>query len=189
MKRLMDIFLSFTGKNYSTGYKFFSLIPGTIVFLIVSPLFLFFFSRYISHFIPLSWPETFETAIAVWSLLIALILMTWGMLSLWIDGKGTPAPITPTQKLVITGPYRLCRNPIELGTDLYFLGIATLLDTLTTGILCMFLGMLLGYGYIKIIEERELKMRFGKRYEEYRDSTSLFLPQFFSNTHRNQSHG
>jgi len=179
MKRIMDVFLSFTNKNYSTGHKFLSLIPGTVVFLIISPLFLFYFSRYLSRFISLSFPKTIEISIALTALLIAIIYMTWGMLALWIDGKGTPAPITPTHNLVTTGPYRFCRNPIELGTDLYFLGMATLLDTLTTGIFCMALGMLLGYGYIKIIEEQELKLRFGKKYEEYRDSTPLFIPRLF----------
>jgi len=179
MNRVMDIFLSFTNKTHSTTFKFLSLIPGTILFLVISPLFLFYFSRYISQFTPFFLPRTFETFIAFSALLIAITLMTWGMLSLWFDGKGTPAPIAPTHTLVTTGPYKLCRNPIELGTDLYFLSLGTLLDTLTTGIFCMFLGMLLGYGYIKIIEERELKLRFGKKYEEYRDSTPLFIIQFF----------
>ena len=176
----MDIFLSFTNKSYSTGYKLLSLIPGTIVFLIISPLILFYFSRQLSQFIPLFLPRMLETYIALSALLVALTLMSWGMFSLWADGKGTPAPIAPTKNLVTTGPFKLCRNPIELGTDLYFLGLGTMLDTLTTGIFCMIFGMLLGYSYIKIIEERELKLRFGKKYEEYRNSTPLFIIQFFS---------
>jgi protein-S-isoprenylcysteine O-methyltransferase Ste14 len=43
----------------------------------------------------------------------------------------------------------------------------------------MVLGMLLGYSYIKIFEEQELKLRFGKKYEAYRDSTPLFIPRLF----------
>jgi len=100
MKRIMDVFLSFTNKNYSTGHKFLSLIPGTVVFLIISPLFLFYFSRYLSRFISLSFPKTIEISIALTALLIAIIYMTWGMLALWIDGKGTPAPITPLTTLL-----------------------------------------------------------------------------------------
>jgi protein-S-isoprenylcysteine O-methyltransferase Ste14 len=148
---------------------------------------LFFFSRYLSSFIPVSWPDNFEITIAVAALAAAVVLMSWGFLTLWFDGRGTPAPITPTKKLVTTGPYKYCRNPMELGTDLYFLFLGTWFDTLTTGLLCMLMGMLLGYGYIKIIEERELKLRFGKGYEEYRACTPLFFPSPF--LQREKIHG
>ncbi len=177
MKKLMELLLSFTHGSYSIRYKLFSLIPGSVVFLVISPLFLFYLSRYLSHFIPISWSRNLEANIAVAALLIAIGLMSWAMLALWIDGKGTPAPITPTKKLVTSGPYQFCRNPIELGTDIYFLALGTWFDNLTTGILCMLMGMALGYGYIKIIEERELKLRFAESYEEYLASTPLFLPR------------
>jgi protein-S-isoprenylcysteine O-methyltransferase Ste14 len=58
---------------------------------------------------------------------------------------------------------------------------------LTTGFLCMLMGMSLGYGYIKIIEERELKIRFDASYEDYFASTPLFLPRSFSQ--KGKSHG
>jgi len=180
MNTLMDVFLFFTHKSYSTGYKILSLIPGSIVFLVISPLCLLYLSHQISTFIPVSWPRTIEFTIAVSAVLAAITLMTWGLLSLWVDGKGTPAPIAPTHTLVTTGAYKFCRNPIELGTDLYFLALGTWLDSLSTGILCMAMGMLLGYGYIKIIEERELKLRFGKSYEEYLAATPLFFPKLSS---------
>ena len=187
MKKLMELLLSFTHKSYSPAYKLLSLIPGTVVFLIISPLLLFFFSRYLSRFIPISWPGTLEICIAVVALSAAVVLMTWGFLTLWFDGKGTPAPITPTKKLVTTGPYKFCRNPIELGTDLYFLFLGTWFDSLTTGLLCMLMGMLLGYGYIKIIEERELKLRFGRSYKDYFARTPLFFPRPF--LHKGKNHG
>jgi len=117
----MELLLSFTHNTYSLTYKLLSLVPGTVVFLIISPLFLFFFSRYLSGFIPIAWPRNLEISIAVAALSAAVVLMTWGFVMLWFDGKGTPAPITPTKKLVTAGVYKYCRNPIELGTDLYFL--------------------------------------------------------------------
>jgi protein-S-isoprenylcysteine O-methyltransferase Ste14 len=180
MQKLMAVFLSFTHKSYSPAYKILSMIPGSVVFLVISPLFLLYFSSYISQFIPIAWPRTLEVAMAGAALAMAFILMLWGFLSLWVDGKGTPAPITPTKILVTTGPYQYCRNPIEVGTDLYFLFLGTWVDGLTTGILCMCMGMLLGYGYIKTIEERELNLRFGLPYKEYLEGTPLFLPTLFS---------
>jgi len=180
MNKLMALFLSFTRKSYSTSYKILSLFPGTLIFLIISPIFLFHVARYISSYIPITWPRIIETSVAAVSFLIALTYMSWGLLSLWISGDGTPAPITPTKKLVTTGPYRLSRNPIELGTDIYFLSLGTILDNLNTGILCLMMGMTMGYAYIKIIEERELKLRFTEKYDEYLASTPLFIPKLFS---------
>lgn len=179
MKKLMDLFLGFTNKQYSNSYKIMALLPGSIVFLVISPLFLFLFSRYLNQFIPLHWPRTFELSVAITTIIIAITIMTWGTFSLWIEGKGTPAPIAPTSTLVTTGAYKYCRNPIELGTDLYFLALGTWLDTLNTGFLCMAFGMMLGYSYIRIIEERELNLRFGKEYDNYRTATPLFFPRLF----------
>ena len=179
MEKLMALFIGFTHKTYSPAYKIFSMVPGSIVFLIISPLFLLYFSSIISRLIPIPWPRMAELLIAGTALGIAFTLMLWGFLALWVDGRGTPAPITPTKTLVTTGPYKYIRNPIELGTDLYFLFLGIIFDCLTTGILCLAMGMLLGYGYIKIIEERELKLRFGSPYEEYLAATPLFLPDMF----------
>ena len=70
-------------------------------------------------------------------------------------------------------------NPIEIGTGGYFLFIGIWFDGLLTGLLCQLFGMILGYGYIKLIEERELSLRFGEPYKEYLASTPLFVPSLF----------
>jgi protein-S-isoprenylcysteine O-methyltransferase Ste14 len=154
------------------------MIPGTIVFLVLSPFFLFFVARYISGFIPLTWPRSFELCVFIGAFSVAAVLMLWSFYVLWFHGKGTPAPIAPTRYLVTTGPFRFCRNPIELGTDLYFLGLGIWFDSLTTGIFCMIFGLLLGSGYIKLIEEHELKSRFGSSYEKYFQQTPFMIPFF-----------
>ncbi len=177
-KIILGFFLQFTNKSYSTTYRIVSMIPGTVVFLVVSPLVLFYISRYISGFIPLAWPRSLELTILAGALVIAAVLMLWSLYALWVDGQGTPAPIAPTRYLVTTGPFRLCRNPIELGTDLYFLGLGIWFDSLTTGVFCMIFGLLLGSGYIKFIEEDELRSRFGNPYEEYFQRTPFMLPRF-----------
>jgi len=180
MDKVMQLFLGFTGKSYSFSYRIISLIPGTVVFLGITPLVLFYISRYLSSYLSFTCPESVESVVAVVALLLALILMNCAMLALWVDGKGTPAPIAPTQKLVTNGPYKYCRNPIELGTGGYFLFIGIWFDGLVTGLFCQFFGMILGYGYIKLIEERELKLRFGKPYKEYLLDVPLFVPSLFA---------
>ena len=38
------------------------------------------------------------------------------------------------------------------------------------------IGLALGTSYHRSIEEKELALRFGKEYEEYRKRTSFFIP-------------
>jgi len=180
MDKVMQLFRYFTGKQYSFLYKIFAFIPGTILFFGITPFILFHVSCFLSSYIPVHFPEFIEQVLAASALLLAIILMNWAMLALWIDGKGTPAPIAPTQKLVKIGPYKYCRNPIELGTGGYLMFIGTWFDGLMTGLLCQLFGMVLGYGYVKLFEERELLLRFGQPYKKYLLSTPLFIPALFT---------
>src|SRR5262244_1117003 len=43
-----------------------------------------------------------------------------------LEGVGTPAPIAPTQKLVVTGLYRYVRNPMYIAVVAVILGQAIL---------------------------------------------------------------
>jgi len=179
MKSIISFYLRFTGKEYSTLHKLLSMVPGFIVFLVISPFVIFLLSSYLSQMIPLTCPRPFEYVIMAISLIIAVSLMNWALFELWTKGKGTPAPITPTSRLVTSGPYMWCRNPIELGTNIYFLALGIFFDSLVTGILCMFFGLVLGTAYIKIVEEKEMLVRFGKSYDTYLHSVPFMSFPFF----------
>jgi protein-S-isoprenylcysteine O-methyltransferase Ste14 len=43
-----------------------------------------------------------------------------------LEGLGTPAPVAPTQKLVVTGLYRYVRNPIYIAVVTVIFGQALL---------------------------------------------------------------
>ena len=179
MEKLFKIMLGFTNKSYSTTYKILAMVPGTFVFLVLSPIFLYLPSRYLGHLISVSVPRPVEVVVMIIAGSISMLLMHWSLYVLWVDGQGTPAPIAPTHKLVTTGPYKLLRNPIELGTHLYLLVMGTWFDSLATGLFCMVFGMFLGLGYIKVIEEKELKLRFQDQYDRYKNSTSCIIPRLF----------
>jgi len=78
-------------------------------------------------------------------------------------GKGTPFPLVPTKKLVVSGPYAYCRNPIMLGSIFYYYGLVILFQTIS-GIIIVTLFQIFHAIYIKLIEEKELEIRFGKEY-------------------------
>ena len=116
--------------------------------------------------------------LAVAALCLGLFWLIWSTYSQLAIGKGTPAPNAPTQKLVIVGPYKYTRNPIEFGALCYYLGFGMLLGTLFHGIVCLLLGFIVGSSYHKFVEEQELVLRFGKDYEEYRKQTPFLIPRF-----------
>ena len=172
------IFLRFTESDYSTGYKILAMIPGTLVFLVISPLVIFWGAHGLSRSIPLHLSRSLTLVFAVTAFLVAGVLMLSALFVLWVQGDGTPAPIAPTRRLVTSGPYRFCRNPIELGTELYLFGLGALFGDLVTGFFCLLFGFILGAGYIKLIEEKELLQRFGPSYATYRQGVPFMLPHF-----------
>ena len=89
--------------------------------------------------------------------------------------SGTPFPMLPTKKLLIVGPFKYCRNPMTLGTILAYAGTAIWIGSFTALLAVAIFAALL-IGYLKLIEEKELLMRFGDEYAEYRKNTPFILP-------------
>jgi len=48
----------------------------------------------------------------------------------------------------------------------------------TIGLIMFFLILIVGTCYSKFIEEKELRMRLGLEYEEYKEKTPFLLPRF-----------
>ena len=102
--------------------------------------------------------------VAIWTIVIQINL-----------ASGTPFPMLPTKRLLIVGPFRYCRNPMTLGTIIAYAGIAILIGSYTALIVvAIFAAMLICY--LKIIEEKELQMRFGSEYLEYKKKTPFMIP-------------
>ncbi len=91
-------------------------------------------------------------------------------------GGGTPLPMIPTQRLVVVPPYAYCRNPMVLGTVAAYLGIGVWLGSASAVAIVLVFGALL-LAYVKLLEEKELRARFGAAYEEYLRTTPLLLPR------------
>lgn len=55
---------------------------------------------------------------------LALLLECFGRFA--VQGRGTPAPVAPPARLVVTGPYRRVRNPMYVAVIALILGQAAL---------------------------------------------------------------
>src|SRR5215471_10023766 len=92
------------------------------------------------------------------------------------DGLGTPAPIAPPSRLVVTGFYRRVRNPMYVallivlsGEALLFADVRVFYWALIFWAACHL--FVLGY------EEPTLKRKFGPEYDAYRANVPRWLPR------------
>jgi protein-S-isoprenylcysteine O-methyltransferase Ste14 len=100
----------------------------------------------------------------------------WSVVTQYRKGKGTPSPLMPTRRLVVEGPFALCRNPMTFGTFFFYLGVSLLAGSPMATVVTIFLSSSL-LVYVKTIEEKELEARFGQAYLAYRDRTSFIIPR------------
>ena len=176
--KLVEAIVEAAGKPRSTGYKTIVALVGASLFLIIIPLLLLLASYGIEEYFLTHRLRILQIMVALLSLAFGFFLMVWSFVSLISTGKGTPVPVAPSQKLIVDGPYRICRNPMLLGVIIYFLGVGTIVDSITIGFIMSCLILLIGTCYSKFIEEKELRMRFGQAYEEYREKTTFLIPRF-----------
>lgn len=93
-----------------------------------------------------------------------------------LEGIGTPAPVAPTERLVVGGLYRYVRNPMYLAVGATIIGQAALLAQ----------PVLLGYaalygiavwGFVRWYEEPTLLRQFGDEYVAYRRAVPAWWPR------------
>lgn len=96
-----------------------------------------------------------------------------------VQGLGTPAPIFPTQHLVVSGLYRYVRNPMYVAVVSAIFGQGFIFGD----------GRLLAYGglvwllmhlFVVFYEEPKLTKSFGAEYQVYLRQVPRWIPQFGS---------
>jgi len=92
------------------------------------------------------------------------------------EGIGTPAPVAPTQHLVVGGLYRYVRNPIYLALEGAILGQALLLGQLSLVAYGIVVGAAL-FAFATWVEEPTLLERYGEEYEAYRRAVPGWWPR------------
>ena len=93
------------------------------------------------------------------------------------EGRGTPAPVAPTEELVVGGDYRFVRNPMYVGVVTAIFGQALVfLDpwVLAYGVLAWAVMA----SFVRFYEEPVLRERYGRQYEDYCRTVPAWLPRF-----------
>ena len=120
----------------------------------------------------LSWVRWFGVALIAVG--VPLLLDSFARFAL--QGRGTPAPVLPTEDLVVTGLYRYVRNPMYVGVVTVVLGQGLVIGSLPV----------LGYGallaltfhlFVLAYEEPKLRRSFGAEYDRYCRNVSRWIPR------------
>jgi protein-S-isoprenylcysteine O-methyltransferase Ste14 len=92
------------------------------------------------------------------------------------EGRGTPAPVAPTEELVVGGLYRYVRNPMYVGVAAAIAGQALLFGSWPVLVwLAVFLAAVVSF--VKVYEEPRLAEQFGESYERYRRAVPGWWPR------------
>ena len=152
-------------------------VAGTLVFLVVAPGVVAGLGPYLLT----GWETGGEVSpaamVAGWLLVaagLAALLPSFARFAL--EGVGTPAPVAPTEHLVVSGLYRHVRNPMYLAVGALIVGQALLLGR----------PVLLAYAalfavavvaFVRGYEEPALTRQFGAEYTEYRRAVPGWWPR------------
>ena len=99
-------------------------------------------------------------------LALGVFLAVWGRRVMEQAGTNVN-PTQPTTALVVTGPFRLSRNPLYIALTLVYVALALLADALWALVLLLPVLVVLHYGVVRR-EERYLEAKFGEAYRHYR---------------------
>jgi len=177
----LNHFKKWAERKYPLGQRFLALIPAGVLFVFVFPFLLVKVAPALDENLGFISIEYGLLTLLIGSILIivGLIYAMWSISVQLFRASGTPLPIMATQRLLISGPFRQCRNPMTFGTILFYLGISIIIGSISAIAFVLLFSCLLIF-YLKFVEERELEARFGEEYIHYKAETPFLIPRIFS---------
>ena len=114
--------------------------------------------------------------VSIFIISLSLVFLVYTIVFLEKEGKGTLAPWSPPQKLVITGPYKYIRNPMIASVFFVISGMALVFTSvgLLIWALCFYI---INTVYFIFSEEKGLVKRFGDQYIEYKQNVPMWFPK------------
>ena len=155
---------------------------GTVVFVLLAPGSVVVLGPWLLtgwHVAPplLGWLVTRWLGAAL--LVLALPLFVAFTLRFVVEGHGTPAPIAPTDCLVVGGPFRWVRNPGYVSVVTLLVGQALVFGS--PGLLGYAAVVAIAFHlFVILYEEPTLRRRYGADYEMYCRAVPRWVPRFKS---------
>lgn len=125
-------------------------------------------------------PEPFPpliVPIAGWTLAAAGLAIVAACFVRFVrEGRGTPAPVAPTETLVVGGLYRYVRNPMYVGVIALILGQAL---ALLSPVLLLYAAVFTAAvtSFVRFYEEPALAAAHGDSFRRYREAVPGWIPR------------
>jgi protein-S-isoprenylcysteine O-methyltransferase Ste14 len=109
-------------------------------------------------------------------LAVGVVVLVQAFVGFVVEGSGTPAPVAPTQRLVVGGLYRYVRNPMYLAVLSTIVGQALVLARPVLVAYAVVVGVAV-VGFVHGYEEPTLARQFGAQYRAYRRAVPAWWPR------------
>ncbi|WP_090822970.1 isoprenylcysteine carboxylmethyltransferase family protein [Arthrobacter sp. yr096] len=151
---------------------------GTVLFLFLAP-------GVVAGFVPwlisgwrwFDWGSAWIGMLFAWSAIAAGVAFLLHAFALFALHRGTPAPVAPTETLVVTGAYRFVRNPMYLAVLSIILGQALLFGSWRLVIYAVIV-LAAVFAFVKGYEEPTLTETYGEQYLNYQRNVPGWWPRF-----------
>ncbi|NUO79082.1 hypothetical protein HUU05_03320 [candidate division KSB1 bacterium] len=104
-------------------------------------------------------------------------VMLLTVLNLALGGRGAPFAVALSKRLTVRWMYAWTRNPMVLSTIAFLLSVGLWLQSELFILWMMVLVIPAWLFLLKVFEERELEIRFGASYAEYKLRTPMLWPR------------
>ena len=112
-----------------------------------------------------------------WMLVAAgVVVLLHAFVRFVVEGLGTPAPVAPTERLVVGGLYRYVRNPMYLAVAAVIVGQALILGQRILIVYAAVFAVTVA-AFVHWYEEPTLLRRFGEQYEAYLRAVPRWWPR------------
>jgi protein-S-isoprenylcysteine O-methyltransferase Ste14 len=92
------------------------------------------------------------------------------------EGRGTPAPVAPTEVLVVGGLFRYVRNPMYVGVGAAIVGQALMFRSIPLAWWLAAFAIAVST-FVVVYEQPTLSRQFGASYDRYRREVPAWLPR------------
>ncbi len=152
---------------------------GSLAFLIVAPgvvavLVPWLLTGWELTPIPASWELLRVVGLAL--IVGGLVVLVRAFARFAVEGRGTPAPFAPTEKLIVTGEYRYVRNPMYVAVLAMIAGQALLFGSVSLVIYGLLVWLAVAV-FVRLYEEPTLTRLYGRQYLDYRAAVPAWLPR------------
>ena len=149
---------------------------GTIVFLVVAPGVVAGLVPWLLTGWDSSGPPAWLEVVGWLAVVAGAAVLLEAFTRFVLEGIGTPAPVAPTQELVVGGLYRYVRNPMYLAVAAVILGQSAIFGSwLLVAYAAAFFAAV--WSFVHWYEEPSLRRRFGAAYDEYASRVPGWWPR------------